>query len=127
MTSRWSEAELRTIGENDEVVLASRGSDGSLSTSATIWIVRAGDDVFVRSAHGSTNRWYKRAVAAGGGHVAIGDVARDVAFEDASADADHAAIDAAYHAKYDGKYPKEYVDPVVDDLSHGATLRLIPA
>ncbi|HWD61715.1 MAG TPA: DUF2255 family protein [Humibacter sp.] len=127
MTSTWNEAELRTIGENDEVVLASKRSNGSLSSPATIWIVRVGDDAFVRSAYGSTNRWYARAAAAGGGHIAIGDVSRDVVFEDAPADADHAAIDAAYHAKYDVKYPKRIVDPVVDDRSHGATLRLIPA
>jgi hypothetical protein len=52
-------------------------------------------------------------------------------FEDASLgssrSADHEAVDRAYHEKYDAGYPKEYVDPVVDDVSHGATLRLLPA
>lgn len=127
MTSTWTEAELQTIDADDEVVLTSRKHDGSPSSPATIWIVRVGDDVFVRSAYGPGNRWYARAAAAGEGHVTIGDVSRDVTFEDASADADHAAVDAAYHAKYDAKYPKQYVDPVVDERSHSATLRLIPA
>ena len=131
MTSVWSDAELQSIGNDDEVVLASRRRDGSLGSPATIWIVRVGDDAFVRSAYGSTKRWYARARAAGTGHIAIGDVSRDVTFEDASVDGDHAAdqaaIDAAYHAKYDGRYPAQYVDPVVDERSHGAILRLLPA
>jgi hypothetical protein len=127
MTSTWSEAELETIGAEDEVVLASRRADGSLSSPATIWIVRVGDDVFVRSAFGSANRWYARALTAGAGHITVGDVSRDAVFEDASSDADHLAVDAAYHAKYDGRHAKQYVDPVVDERSHGATLRLVPA
>ncbi|GAB3391290.1 DUF2255 family protein [Humibacter soli] len=127
MTSTWNEAELKTIDADDEVVLTSRKHDGSPSSPATIWIVRVGDEVFVRSAYGTGNRWYARANTAGAGHVTIGDVSRDVKFEDASADANHAAVDTAYHAKYDAKYPKQYVDPVVDERSHAATLRLIPA
>lgn len=127
MTSTWAEAELATIEAEDEVVLASNRSDGSQGSPVTIWIVAVGDDVFVRSAHGAGNRWFARAQAAAAGHVTIGDVSRNVEFEDVATSADHVAIDDAYHAKYDGKYPKQYVDPVVDERSHGATLRVVPA
>ena len=131
MTSTWSEDELTTIQREDEVELASRGPDGTPTGGVTIWIVRVGDEVFVRSAHGAGNRWFASALAAGAGHITIGSVSRDVVFEDASLrssrPADHEAVDRAYHAKYDATYPKEYVDPVVDDASHGATLRLLPA
>lgn len=131
MASTFSDDELRTIGDEDEVVLTARRTDGSLGPSATIWIVRVGDEVFVRSAYGPGNRWFARALRAGAGHVTIGAVSRDTVFEDASAGtahpADAAAVDAAYHAKYDGHYPKQYVDPVVDAASHSATLRVLPA
>jgi hypothetical protein len=131
MTSTWSEDELTTIQSEDEVVLVSRDPDGRPTSSVRIWIVRVGDEVFVRSAHGAGNRWFARALAAGDGRIAIGSVSRDVVFEDvslgSSRSADHAAVDRAYHEKYDAGYPKEYVDPVVDDASHGATLRLLPA
>lgn len=131
MTSTWSDDELRTIDDEDEVVIASRRADGSLSSSAIIWTVRVGDEVFVRSAHGPENRWFARARSAGAGHVTIGGVSRDAVFEDASPDsahpADAAAVDAAYHVKYDARHPKRDVDPVVDALSHTATLRVLPA
>jgi hypothetical protein len=131
MPSTWSDDDLRTIGDEDEVVLASRRADGSLGSPATIWIVRVGDEVFVRSAFGPGNRWYARALRAGAGHVSIGDVSRDAVFEDASLGsarpADAVEVDDAFHAKYDGSHPKQDVDPVVDAVSHTATLRVMPA
>ncbi|MHA7985804.1 DUF2255 family protein [Rathayibacter sp. CAU 1779] len=131
MTATWDPDELQTIADEDEVVLASRRSDGSLGVVTTIWIVRVGDEAFVRSAFGPGNLWYARAKKAGAGHVAIGGVSRDVIFEDASVGSDRpgdaAAIDRAYHAKYDANYPQEYIEPVSDAASHATTLRLIPA
>jgi hypothetical protein len=131
MTSTWSEDELQTIEGDHEVVLAARRADGTLTRGVTIWIVRVGAEVFVRSAHGARNRWFARAVAAGAGHITVGGVSRDVVFQDASTGSSHPAdtdaLDRAYHSKYDAAYPKQYVDPVVDEASHGATLRLLPA
>ncbi len=89
-----------------------------------IWVVRAGDDLFVRSAHGAANGWYRRALAAGRGRIQAGGVEHDVTFE-AGDPAANAAIDEAYHAKYD-KYPKQYVDPVVGEAG-AVTLRLVAA
>lgn len=127
MTSTWSATDLQTIDDEDEVALASRRRDGSLSSPATIWIVRVGDEVFVRSAFGPGNRWYARALSSAAGHIAIGGVDRDVSFEHGAGAAENTDIDEAFHAKYDAAYPKEYVDPVVDATAQGCTLRLIPA
>ncbi|NNC11516.1 DUF2255 family protein [Planctomonas sp. JC2975] len=131
MSATWNPDELQTIADEDEVVLASRRPDESLGIVTTIWIVRVGDDAYVRSAFGSGNLWYTRAKKAGAGHVTIGGISRDVTIEDASADSDHPAddeaIDNAYHAKYDANYPQKYIEPVVDAASHATTLRLIPA
>jgi hypothetical protein len=119
----WSEAELAAVGAADVLRLASRRPDGTLRQPVTIWVVRAGDELVVRSAHGRENGWFRRAAAAGRGRVEADGVAADVRFEEVPV-AEHLPADAAYHAKYD-HYPKEYVDPVVDERSWGAALRLV--
>ena len=120
----WTAEELAAVGDADELRIASRREDGSLRPLVTIWAVRAGDDLLVRSAHGRANGWFRRAVPQHAGRIDAGGVTKDVRFEEVPAD-DHAAGDAAYHAKYD-HYPKEYVDPVVSPDSWAATLRLVP-
>jgi hypothetical protein len=121
----WTEAELSAIGDADELEISSRRPDGTLRPFVIIWAVRAGDELYVRSAHGSTNGWFARAVASGVGRIRAGGVERDVSFERADAGV-HAAIDAAYHAKYD-HYEKQYVDPVVGDVAALSTIRLVAA
>jgi hypothetical protein len=120
----WTPGELDEIGRADELQISSRRADGSLRPYVTIWVVRAGDDLYVRSAHGATNGWYRRALAGGRGRIRAGAVERDVTFEPGDPAA-NPAIDEAYHAKYD-KYPKQYVDPVVGDAG-AVTLRLVAA
>ena len=50
----WTADELDRIGRADELRIASRRADGSLRPYVTIWTVRSGDDIYVRSAHGWT-------------------------------------------------------------------------
>ena len=99
-TSRWASDDLDRIGGAEELQLASRRVDGTLRGFVTMWVVRAGDELYVRSAGGPDRPWYVRAIASRTGRVRAGGVERDATFEDASADA-HEAIDAAYHVKYD--------------------------
>jgi hypothetical protein len=120
----WTDGELAAIGAADELRFASRRTDGSLRPVVPIWVVRAGDEVLVRSAAGRDNGWFRRALTRHEGRIEAGGVERDVRFEEVPAD-DHEAVDAAYHAKYD-RYPKEYVDPVVSPASWTATLRIVP-
>ena len=61
----WTTEELDRIGGAEELQIASRRSDGSLRPFVTIWVVRVGDDVFVRSAYGPGNPWFRRAQASG--------------------------------------------------------------
>ena len=96
----WTAQELDRVGAAEELQLASRRGDGTLRPYVTMWVVRAGDDVYVRSAYGPDNAWYRRAKASGTGRIRVGGVERDVTFADAAPDA-HPGIDAAYHAKYD--------------------------
>jgi hypothetical protein len=120
----WTADELATIGAADELRITSRREDGSLRPFVPIWVVRAGDDVVVRSAAGRGNGWFRRALVRHEGRIEADGVERDVRFEEVPVD-DHEAVDAAYHAKYD-RYPKEYVDPVVSPTSWAATLRVVP-
>jgi Uncharacterized protein conserved in bacteria (DUF2255) len=48
----WPRDELGRIGTVEEIGLASRRPDGSLRPYVTMWVVRAGDNPFVRSAYG---------------------------------------------------------------------------
>src|SRR5687767_9571955 len=96
----WTDDELSRIGRAEELQVASYRSDGTLRPYVTIWTVRAGDDVYIRSAFGRDNGWFRRARASGTGRVRAGGVEKDVVFEEPDDDI-HAAVDAAYHAKYD--------------------------
>jgi hypothetical protein len=99
-TTTWAADELERIGASEELRLASRRPDGSLRPFVTMWVVRVGDDLYVRSAHGPGNPWYRRATASGAGRIRAGGIEREVSFAQASAEV-QSDIDAAYHAKYD--------------------------
>lgn len=53
--SVWTDGELRGIGETEELQLASTRPDGSLRPYGTMWAVRVGDQLYVRSAYGPSN------------------------------------------------------------------------
>lgn len=120
----WTTEELDRIGGAEELQIASRRSDGSLRPFVTIWVVRVGDDVFVRSAYGPGNPWFRRAQASGTGRIRAGGVERDVEFAEPPAEV-HGAVDAAYHAKYD-RYGPKIVGTVVGPQVMATTLRLDP-
>jgi len=123
----WDESDLFRVGRAEELQLASRRPDGSLSVFTTIWVVRVGDAAYVRSARGPEGAWYRRALRYGEGRIRAGGVEADVSFEHISADDAelHAALDAAYHGKYDSFGPA-VVGPVVGPDAAAVTLRVDP-
>jgi hypothetical protein len=122
----WNDAELTAIGTAEELELASRRPDGTLRPFVTMWVVRVEDDVYVRSAHGPGNGWYRRAVASGTGRIRAGGVEADVDFHLETSDAGvHDQLDAAYHAKYD-RYGPAIVGTVVGPAAAEVTIRLAP-
>lgn len=127
MSSTWTDDELRRIGAATELRIASRRPDGSLRPYVTIWTVRAGDGLYVRSAYGTGNPWFRRATASGTGRIRAAGLERDVTFTPASElDAGtQAAVDAAYHAKYD-RYGPQIVGTVTGPHAAPVTLRLVP-
>lgn len=120
----WTEPELAQIGRCEELHLASARPDGTLRPYVTMWVVRVGDDLYVRSAYGPDNPWYRRARASGTGRIRAGGLEKYVTFADAAPDV-QPAIDAAYHAKYD-RYGPRIVGSVVGPGVRDVTVRLVP-
>jgi hypothetical protein len=120
----WTSDELQRVGTAEELQIASQRPDGTLRPYVTIWTVRAGDDLYVRSAYGANNPWYVRAKASGTGRIRAGGIERDVTFTEAERDA-LPGIDDAYHTKYD-RYGPAIVGSVVGDKAAPLTIRLLP-
>ncbi len=120
----WTEDELSRIGEAGELSVATRRPDGTLRPAIPIWQVRVGDAVYIRSAHGPDNGWFRRAVATGLGRISSGGVHQDVTFEPAPPELSE-QITATYHAQYD-RYGPAPVGAVTGPDVLSTTLRVMP-
>ncbi|GAA1616713.1 DUF2255 family protein [Nonomuraea maheshkhaliensis] len=122
--SGWSIHELTAIGTAEKLQLSSRRSDGSLRRPVAVWVVRHGDELYVRSLHGREGAWFRGTQTRHEGHISAGGVERDVEF----ADADHSLddeIDGVYLAKYH-RYGPNLLAGVVNPAARAATIRLVP-
>jgi hypothetical protein len=120
----WTSAELTSIGAADELEIASRRADGTLRRPVTIWVVRFGDDLYVRSVNGPNAGWFRATQVRHEGHVSAGGVDRDVVF----ADGDHSLddeLDGAYRAKYQ-RYGASVLGTVLTPAARSTSLRLVP-
>jgi threonine dehydrogenase-like Zn-dependent dehydrogenase len=80
----WLEhTRLERIASADELEVAAARRDRTLRRATLIWVVRVGDDVYVRSWRGSDGVWFRAARARGHGHITAGGVERNVAFVEA--------------------------------------------
>lgn len=120
----WPREDLERIGDAEELRLASGRPGGSLRAYVTMWVVRSGSGLYVRSAYGPDNPWYRHATASGTGRIRAAGIERDVSFAQASAEI-QPGIDAAYHAKYD-RYGPRIVGSVTGPGAHQVTIRLVP-
>ncbi len=120
----WTSDELDRIGGADELRIASLRNDGTLRKPVTIWVVRVGDDVYVRSAYGESPAWLRGTRVRHEGRISAGGVEKDVAFVAADpAVAD--GIDAAYREKY-RRHGEQYVASVVTPEARATGIRLVP-
>jgi hypothetical protein len=74
----WTSDELARIGGSEELQIAPRRRDGSLRRPVPIWVVRAGDDLYVRSWRGAAGSWYRTARATHEARISAGGVDKDV-------------------------------------------------
>lgn len=119
----WTSEELERIDGAEELDLASRGGDGTLRRPVTIWVVRVGDAVYVRSVNGRGSSWFRGVQTRHQARIRAGGVERDVDLVETDAGGDE--VDAAYEAKYRGRYPS-IVPSIVAPGARAATLALNP-
>ncbi len=121
--STWTSDELSRIDAADELDLASVRHDGTQRNPVTMWVVRHGDDLYVRSVNGRTSTWFRAAQARHEAHIQAGGVDKDVLLVETD-DVDD-ELDAAYRAKY-RRYAESIVGSIVSPQARAATLKLVP-
>ena len=120
----WTRDELNKIGTAEELRIASLRSDGPLRKPVIIWVVRLGDDMYVRSVNGRASAWFRGVQSRHEGRIQAGGVEKDVTFREEAGLEINKQIDAAYHAKY-RRYPSS-VDHINSPEARSATIKLVP-
>ena len=120
----WTSDELNKIGAAEELEIASLRGDGTLRNPVTIWVVRHGDDLYVRSVNGRGGAWVRGIQARHEGRIQAGGVDKDVTFVDADPGIND-QLDAAYRTKY-RSYAASIVGHIVSAKARSATLKLLP-
>ena len=120
----WKSDELNKIETAEELKIASLRRDGTLRKQVIIWVVRLGDDLYVRSVNGRTSTWFRGVQTRHEGHIRAGGVDKDVTFVEEVAPNLNDQIDAAYRTKY-RRYP-QYVAPMMVPEVRAATIKLVP-
>ena len=119
----WTSNELSRVGAAEELQIASVRRDGTLRNPVTIWVVRHGDDIYVRSVNGRTSSWFRGAEDRHEAQIRAGGVDKDVLLVETDDINDE--IDAAYRTKYQ-RYAASIIGSIVSPQARAATLRLVP-
>ena len=61
----WTSEELSKIGTAEELRIRSLRRSGTLRSPTTIWVVRHGEDLYVRPVNGRTSGWFRGTQARG--------------------------------------------------------------
>jgi hypothetical protein len=121
----WTSDELNKIGTAEELGIASLRRDGTLRKPVTIWVVRLGDDLYVRSVYGRTAAWFRGIQVRHEGHIQAGGVDKDVTFVEEAAPDINDQIDAAYRTKY-RRYAASIISTIVSPEARSTTIKLVP-
>jgi hypothetical protein len=120
----WTNDELNKIGKAEELEIASLRQDGTLRKPVTIWVIRHGDDLYVRAVNGRNGAWFRGTQVEHKGMIEAGGVKKDVTFLDADPEIND-QIDAAYQTKY-GRYGKSIVGTILTPGARASTIKLVP-
>jgi hypothetical protein len=123
MSTRTSD-ELDMLAAATELRISTRRPDGTLRPAVPIWVVRAGDGIYVRSYRGPAGAWFRHATAGGVVHIQAGNVSGETTVTRAGTAA-QAEIDQAYRTKY-GSFGRAYIEPMTSDSAAATTLQLTP-
>jgi hypothetical protein len=122
MTVGWKPKTLSEIADQEEIRISSERTGGGYNRWTPIWVVRVGDDLYVRSGFGTNGSWYRNATKSQA-YVNAAGVRYKVSLVLPTDPASIAAVDKAYRQKYSG-------DPslplLLSDEARSTTSRLIP-
>lgn len=120
---KWSEDELATIINRDDLKVSPYREDGvTFGTPTWIWAVAVDGELYVRAYNGTASRWYQAAIRQQAGRIIAANTVRDVRFEAVNGDVND-RIDAEYRAKYKNS---AYLTPMVSTRARSATVRICP-
>ncbi|MEU4242190.1 DUF2255 family protein [Actinoplanes sp. NPDC026619] len=102
MATAWSADELQRIGSAGELEIAVSRADGTRPRWVPIWVVRAGEQVYVRSWHRRDTGWFGQALRSRQAGIRVPGLTADVTIDDIGTGPAplRAEVDAAYRAKY---------------------------
>jgi hypothetical protein len=119
----WKRNDLKKIAGAEELEIASVRRDGTLREPVTIWVVRHGDDLYVRSVNGRSSNWFRGTQDRHEAHIEAGGVGKDVLLVESNDVSDE--IDAEYRKKY-RRYAASIIGSVLTPKARAATLKLLP-
>ncbi len=122
--TQWTSDQLDKVGSAEELQIASLRRDGTLRKPVTVWGVRHGDDLYVRSVRGRTGHWFRGTQERHEGRIRAGGVQQDVAFVDADHDIDD-VVDTAYRVKY-RRYAGSILNSVLTPEARSSTIKIVP-
>lgn len=117
----WTVEELTAIAGANELTVAPLRDDGTVLSPRIVWVVRRGDDVYIRSVNGDEGAWFRGVQRHHAGQISAGGVEVDVSFEDA----DH-NLDDAINEEYRRKYGRSTaVERITSPKAQATTLRVV--
>jgi hypothetical protein len=122
--TQWTGDQLDKFGKAEEVQIASVGRDGKLRKPVTVWAVRHGNDLYVRSVRGRDGHWFRGTQERHEGRIRAGGAQQDITFVEADHNIDH-EIDAAYRDKY-RRYAGRILESVLTPEARSSTLKIVP-
>jgi hypothetical protein len=123
--SVWASDELNKVGKAEELQISSLRKDGTLRKPVTIWVVRLGDDLYVRSVNGCNSAWFRGVQTRHEGHIRAGGVDKDVTFVEEPDSNINNQIDTAYATKY-RRYAVSIISHINGSEARSATIKLVP-
>ena len=121
----WNSDELNKIGKAEELQIASLRRDGTFRNPVTIWVVRVGEDLYVRSVNGRQSAWFRGTQTRHEGQIRAGGVDKDVSFVEETDPHVNEQIDAAYRTKY-SRYAAGIINSTLTPEARSATIKLVP-
>jgi hypothetical protein len=121
----WTSDELNKVEKAEELQIRSLQGDGTLRNPVTIWVVRLGDDLYIRCVNGREGAWFRGAQSRHEGNISAGGVKKDVTFVEVSDPGINDQIDGMYRSKYH-RYAASIINSIISTDARSATIKLVP-